>query len=203
MLLIFGFRIRFRDVSHHTFACPGCGADRQGILQEARRWFALFFIPIIPMGVIGRQVRCTTCNRTFRPEVLDHPTAAVVQDVAGNAVRAVSVLLVGAGDRGDAPLRAAAVANVARVAPGYDQATLDSDLGHLHPAQAPAYVEPLASELDLLARERLLTDFATVAAAGAEISPAQRDLLATVGGALGLTPPHVAGVIASVEGRSA
>ncbi|MFN8019473.1 MAG: hypothetical protein U0P45_15325 [Acidimicrobiales bacterium] len=200
MLLIFGFRLRFRDVSHHTFACPGCGADRQGILQEARRWFALFFIPIIPMGVVGRQVRCTTCNRTFRPDVLDHPTAATLHDVVANAVRAIVVLLVGAGDRTDERLRAAAVSTVARVVPSYDLATLDSDLGHLHPAQAPAYVEPLAAELDLVARERMLTDLAAVAAAGSPITPAQRELLATVGQALGLTPPHVAGVIASVEG---
>ena len=201
MLIIFGFRVRFRDVSHHTFFCPGCGGDREGLLQEARRWFALFFIPIIPMNVIGQQVRCTTCNRTYRPEVLDHPTTNALQTILANALRAVAVLMVAAGDRTDPRLREQAVSVVRQGVPDYDDATLESDLGHLHPAQAPAYVAPLADGLELAGREQLLADLVRVAQPSGGCNPEQRDLIGSVGQALGLTPAHVAGIVTTVEAR--
>lgn len=197
MLIIFGFRVRTKDVEHLVFFCPGCGGDRQGARQVLRRWFALFFIPIIPLNVLGEVVRCSTCGRTYRPEVLHRPTTAVLGQSLDNAIRALTVMVVAVGDRTSPALRAKAVEAVGSVAPGYTDDTLTSDLGVLDPAMAPQYVAPLAEGLAPAGAERFLGDLVRVASAAGPMGGAQRALIDTAGRELGLSTAHIAGIVAT------
>lgn len=192
-----GTKIRTKVLRALVFACPTCRVDRDGVLLGLRRWFTIFFLPVIPMGQAGQVVRCDTCGSTFDPAVLDQPTGATLAEVHHAAVRVLTALLVGAGDPGDGPLRQRAVASIGSVVAGYDDATLTADLQALDPAQAPHYVLPLADALDLGARERFLAELARVATADGAPTAGQRALLDEIGRALGLTPAHVAGVIAT------
>ncbi|MEZ5138438.1 MAG: hypothetical protein R2702_15730 [Acidimicrobiales bacterium] len=192
-----GTKVRTKVLQALLFACPHCRADRQGALVSLRRWFTLFFLPVIPLGELGRAVRCDTCGHTFDPAVLDLPTGAGLAQVRRDAVRVLAALLVGAGDPTAPALRASAVRTIGSLVDGYDDATLAADLEVLDPAQAPQYVAPLADGLDLGSKERLLGELAAVAGAAGPPTPDQRQLLERVGAALGLTPAHVAGVIAT------
>ncbi|MCB1040221.1 MAG: zinc-ribbon domain-containing protein [Acidimicrobiales bacterium] len=197
MLIIFGTKVRTKVLRALVFACPNCRTDRRGVVLLLRRWFTLFFIPIVPMAKIGEAVRCETCKGTFRTDVLGRPTAAETGEANTNAVRALSVLVVGAGDRADAGLRAHAVATVASLVPGYGDDTLTTDLPAIDPAHAAQYVRPLAESFDPGRSERFLADLVRIAAAGDEITPAQQALFDEVGRALGLSPAHIAGVVAT------
>jgi hypothetical protein len=203
VLLIFGVTIRFKQLSEHEFFCPTCGGDRRGVLELARRWFAVFFIPVIPMGELGQRVRCETCGSTFDPSVLDHPTTADLTVLMANAVRALTAMVVGSGPADSPALRAAAVASIRRHVPGYDPSTLTNDVLHLHPVHAGDYVAPLAGSLEPTGRERFLSEVVGVALAGGEITPAQRQLIDDAGRALGLTPTHVIGIITAAAAAPA
>ena len=203
MLLIFGTTIRFKHLAEQDFFCPSCGGDRRGVLEVARRWFSVFFLPIIPLGELGESVRCTTCGHRFERSVLDHPTTSDLTVLMANAVRAVTAMVVGAGPADVPALRAAAVRHIRRQVPGYDQATLANDIAHLHPVHATEYVAPLAGSLEPTGRERFLGDIVAVALAGGEITPTQRQLIDDAGRALGLTPTHVIGVIATAAAAPA
>src|ERR1700690_2211805 len=110
MLLIFGTRARAKAVSTGEFFCSHCGADRSYVLQEFRRWFTLFFVPLFPIGkVIGRNVKCSTCGTTFTVDVLNTPTSAAFSENLGGATRVAAVSMLAAGDRSNAPARAAAI----------------------------------------------------------------------------------------------
>lgn len=69
-MLIFGWRNRTKHLGGGTFHCPVCNAARQYEHVEARRWFTLFFVPIIPAKRLGEFVRCLTCKVTLDPVVL-------------------------------------------------------------------------------------------------------------------------------------
>jgi hypothetical protein len=75
-MLIFGWTVLFKTLDTGVFHCPCCGGDRQYRIQQARRWFTLFFIPLIPLGVVGEHVECTSCRTTFGSAVLRTPTQA-------------------------------------------------------------------------------------------------------------------------------
>ena len=48
MLIIFGLRVFYRTIAQGTFHCRRCGGDRPYRHRVGRRWFTLFFLPVIP-----------------------------------------------------------------------------------------------------------------------------------------------------------
>ncbi|CAN5600612.1 TerB family tellurite resistance protein [soil metagenome] len=198
MLIIFGFRIRFRTTGTTTFFCPRCGGDRQGDHRVARRWFTIFFIPIIPLNQVGELIECATCHTRYEPHVADQPTTASLSEVLGNAVRVLAAMVVRTGDPQDGAMRDAAVQLVRTVAADYDDATLTSDVMAVDPAFAQQYVGPLADGLQVAGKERLLTDLVRVALAAGTVTPDQRRVIDQAGRGLDLTPAHVTGIVSSV-----
>lgn len=198
MLVVFGFRIRFRTTATITFFCPRCGGDREGHLRVARRWFTCFFIPVLPLTQVGELVECTTCHTRYEPQVADQPTTALLSEILSNAVRVLAAMVVRTGDSSDARLRAAAIGLTRTVSSDYDDVTLASDVAAVETAAAEQYVAPLAEGLQTAGKERLLGGLVQVALAAGTITPDQRRLIDTVGRAMGLTPVHVTGIVSSV-----
>src|SRR3954464_3087245 len=86
-MLIFGFRSRAGVIGRGTFLCPHCGVDRSYSHKRMRRWFTLFFIPVIPLNVAGEFVECDTCRQGFKMIVLNTPTTATLQTELAWAIR--------------------------------------------------------------------------------------------------------------------
>jgi hypothetical protein len=70
LLIIFGFRVLYRTIGQGTFHCQRCGGDREYRHRVGRRWFTLFFIPVIPLNNLGEFVVCTTCKTRYQAGVL-------------------------------------------------------------------------------------------------------------------------------------
>lgn len=70
-MIIFGTRSRIKTLSEGSFYCPQCRAKRTYEHKEARRYFTLYFIPLIPLDSLGDFVECDFCHGTFKPEVLN------------------------------------------------------------------------------------------------------------------------------------
>lgn len=71
-MIIWGTRGLTSTVDEGTFHCPRCGPGKRFKLMVVKRWFTLYFIPIIPMGQAGRYVECKGCAGTFDPQVRDY-----------------------------------------------------------------------------------------------------------------------------------
>ena len=198
MLIIFGTKVRNKVIRTLVFFCPGCGGDRQGSLREARHWFTLFFIPVIPLKRIGEVVHCDTCQRLYPASVLERPTTSNIQEVLHDAIRAVTVMVVATGDAASPTLRARAVESIGSIVSGYTDETLTTDLQVLDPAHAPQYVAPLADGLAPAGRERFLSDVVRVAGSDGPLTADQRAVVDECGRALELSPAHVTGIVAII-----
>jgi hypothetical protein len=196
VFLIWGFRSRAKTMSEGTFFCPKCGADRGYVLQTIRRWFTLFFIPVAPIGkVLAEQVKCTTCNTCYRPAVLTTPTSA---QLTASMTTATRVAVVAAGNHDDHTARAAAVQTITEGGePGYDDAQLTNDLVHGDLGALPAYLAPLADGLTLPGKERFVWQVVSVARADGAVTAGERQVIDSIGAALGLSAAHVEGIVAS------
>ncbi len=77
-MIIFGTRVRRQELNAGEFYCPQCRAQEPYKHMRARNYFALYFIPIIPLGGGTEYVHCTHCNSDFELGVLNvrPPTAA-------------------------------------------------------------------------------------------------------------------------------
>ena len=89
MLLIFGVNVRYVPMEAGTFHCPDEGGDRGYTLLEARRWFTLFFIPLIRLGLLGHVVECDSCHRRYDQRTLHLPTSASMEHKIEVAARAL------------------------------------------------------------------------------------------------------------------
>lgn len=70
MIILFGWKVRWKTLGGGTFHCPVEGGARSYELREARRWFTVFFVPLIPLKVLGTQVHCQGCGTELAPAVL-------------------------------------------------------------------------------------------------------------------------------------
>ena len=198
MLLIFGFKVRFKTLAAIVFHCPTCGGDREGSHQVARRWFTLFWIPIIPLNQVGEVVTCNTCATRYDPEVTEMHTTSAIGEWFAVATRVVAAMLVRTGDADDPVLRQHALVTIRAVVDPYDEQTFANDVVSVDPAYAEQYTAPLNDSIAIEGKERLLADLTRVALAGGTITDDQRRVLDLAGRGLGLTPAHISGVVSSV-----
>lgn len=70
-LIIYGTRGVTSTQKSGQFHCPSCGPGKRYDHMQVRRFFTLYFIPLIPLDLLGEYVECRTCTGTFKKEVLD------------------------------------------------------------------------------------------------------------------------------------
>jgi zinc-ribbon family len=217
LLLIFGLRVFYRAVGQGVFHCQRCGGDREYRHRAGRRWFTLFFIPVIPLNRVGDHVQCTICGTRYRMDVLSLPTTAQMQEAlpAGMRAAAIAMLRAGGSSSGSARRRAIDAIKGAGVA-DYDDAALDADLsgaampGQYPPGQYPPgqnspgqnLAEPLnrlAIQLAIPAREWFLAEVVRIGLADGMLSDDERHTAREVAAQLGMTPAQARGVISMTE----
>jgi uncharacterized tellurite resistance protein B-like protein len=74
-LIIWGSRTIFSTQGTGQFLCPRCNQTRSYKLQTARRFFTLYFIPLIPLETLGEFVECQACRTQYKPVVLNYSQA--------------------------------------------------------------------------------------------------------------------------------
>lgn len=198
MFLVLGVRVRLKILDRGTFHCARCGGDRPYARVERRRWFAVFFVPVAPMGRGDVVVRCEACGTLFEEAALAAPTSDQRATTALAALRAVAMALV---VRADTPATVAALVRVLREAgvAGYGDTDLAWDRQSGAGARALDLVGTVAPTMPLPERERFLARAAAVGLADGIPILEVLSYLHQVGTALGLSRAHTEGVIAQAR----
>lgn len=198
-MLIFGLAVFFRTLSEGEFHCPNCGGDRRYRHRAARRWFTLFFLPVIPLTRLGEIVECGSCRTRFDPKVLRIPTAQQMAAALPAAMRAAAVAVLRVADPADEAARGRAIDAVRGYgATDYGEDALTEDLAVPLEELDPMVVQA-GTQLTVEAREWFLAQAVRIALADGAISDPERQMLYRVAGLLGMTPAHALGVIAATE----
>lgn len=100
MFIIFGTRGVTYTRERGSFYCPSCSTRQAFVRKGVRRFFTLFFIPVLPLDLLGEYIECQRCRETFKKEVLSYDpevdrlkAAAVTLAVFQTAIRRVMVLM--------------------------------------------------------------------------------------------------------------
>ena len=208
MIIFFGTRgiDKHKDSGH--FYCPACSDKRSYTHKEVKRWFTLYFIPVIPLGSAGEFVQCDYCNMAFEPKVLewdpDHDHKLFLAAFAG-AVKRVMAMAALADDRGEPPnfetsREIYGRATAFELQPGemeHEMSAAQTDgMGLAH------YVPPLMPRMDDPMKERLLLAAHEASMLRGMYSPGQRRLVDELGSLLQMTPAHVQGVLSQASYRA-
>ncbi|MFF1449632.1 TerB family tellurite resistance protein [Streptomyces sp. NPDC058274] len=212
---VLGIRTAWTTVGDGEFFCPGCGGDRNYQRLTGRRRFTVLGVPVLSRGDTGPVVECAACRRHFGADVLDHPTTTRFSAMLRDAVHTVALAVLAAG--GTCARAALETAAAAVRAAGFDDCTeeqldalveaLAADTGRIfgEPCGAGLAIElhealdPLAPHLAPTGREAILLQGARIALADGPYTPAERDVLATVGAALTICTDDVTRLLAAAR----
>ena len=203
-LIIFGTRGVTLTSNQGQFHCPDCGPSGYRH-RKVRRFFTLYFIPLIPLDVLGEYVECDKCKSTYKLAVLSHnpgaSDAAFEAEFLG-AVRRTMVLMCLADGRVDQQ----EVAMIQQVFGRIAKREISWQEVHAEIAAAQADGRPVAgflagsvaATLNDHGKELVVRAAFMVAAADGEFQEQERQLLADIGRALQMTPAHLNGVVESM-----
>jgi hypothetical protein len=65
MIIIFGYRRKWRKRSRGYFYCPNCRARRPGSQCSLNNYLTLFLLPVLPLGSSGECYECEACRKQF------------------------------------------------------------------------------------------------------------------------------------------
>lgn len=190
MFILFGFKVRGSTLGTGTFACPREGGDRDYERQQLRRWFTLFFIPLIPLNVVGEAIHCTSCGGDWEPGVLARPTTARLRDDLAGLVSLVAAALSGGG----AASMSAATDWV--LEHGGDVDRLDGT-APVDPLAIEDRAAALHGQVSTPGTERLVAAAMVVADADGAVDDRDLALLTALARGLGMTEAHFEGVLAT------
>jgi hypothetical protein len=199
VIIIWGLRIVWSTIATGVFYCRKCGGDRNYRHRTGRRFFTVFFIPIIPLNKVGEHVMCETCKTRYVTEVLKAPTAAQMQLAVTDGVRAMVVVMLQSGDANNVAARAKALQVVSGAGvPGYDEAALVADAARPGEEWRPAIVA-FGNQLKSEAKEWRLAELVRIALADGPMTELERTTAGGIAADLGMTPAQAVGVIALTE----
>jgi len=70
-MIVFGTRGVKSTIKSGDFHCPQCQQRRSYRHRKVRRFFTLYFIPLIPLGKASEYVECESCKASFISRILD------------------------------------------------------------------------------------------------------------------------------------
>ena len=79
MFFLFGVRTKSKPIKQIQYPCSKCSRTTVFTAMESKRWFTLFFIPVIPLGG-NFLIRCNLCGLTLKcsPELKEQITAKAI-----------------------------------------------------------------------------------------------------------------------------
>ncbi len=192
-LIIFGTRGVTSTADRGQFHCPDCGQSPYRH-QKVRRFFTLYFIPLIPLDTLGEYVECGQCNGTYKPGVLSYNPAAGRAEFEAQfhiAVRRTMVLMCLA----DGVVDPEEVAMIQRVYGQLVGREISAEEVHTEIAAAQADPRPvaqflagsMAGMLNDGGKQLVLKAAFMVAAADGDFADEEKALLADIGKALQMT----------------
>ena len=195
MFFIWGWTTRLKTLEEGVFYSPATGRDGPYRLVRARRWFTFFFIPLIPLKVVGTFVQCKRTQSFYDPRVLQRPTVAMLDEQLTAAVREIVVAVARADGDISTAERRLAIDIIDDYIKFYSDEDFERDLGWAVTGGLDDRLAFFADALSGQGKETLLTVAARMMTANGTVDDRARELVQSIGERLSMSPAHVRGVI--------
>lgn len=203
-MIIFGWRGITYVKNRGTFYCPQCNGEQAYERKRVRRFFTLYFIPVIPLSLAGEFIECRGCGGSFRENVLSYdPRAerAHAEVEFQRAMKRVMVQMMMADGRIEDSEIATICTIYASVA-GSDlsEADVRKEIGRVESAKI-GFADALAEMGKFLnedGKELVVKAAFMVAAADGVLKEEETSLLSQIAGGIGMTPAHFRGLMSDL-----
>lgn len=201
LLIIFGTRGVTYTIAQGRFRCPSCASERSFDHKRVRRFFTLYFIPLIPLDTLGEYVECEHCRDTFDPRVLtidpEKNENELVAEVAPAVKRVMVMVMLADGHVDDEELETIRQVYEKVAKRPIDRAEIDAEIRLVkHDRRGiRQYLASIVGKLNDPGKELVVKSAFFVAAADGKFTDEESAFLAELAGALEMSPSHFEGVV--------
>lgn len=207
IFVIFGTRGVTSTADRGWFHCPQCGGRQAFARKKVRRFFTLFFVPLIPLDRVGGYVECAMCSGTFDPTVLDHDPDATAREFEAlykMCVRELMVrMLLADGRVEESELEVIARAYPKLTGETIERERIEKEVERLSGdgGDPLGAVRASAPFLNDMGKEAMIRAAMLVAGADGELDDAEMSFLDELAEGLEISPAHLRGILAEEGGR--
>lgn len=206
-MIIFGTRGVKSTIQSGDFNCPQCARSMPYRHRKVKKFFTLYFIPLIPLGSAGEYVECNGCKGTFIPRVLSNAPAVDDEFMANyeRALRHTMVLIMLADgviedkekDTVLALLNKFGSTEISMLQLENYIKKVQSDNLEIH-----TYLKKICDSLNEHGKETILKCAFFVAAADGNVDDSELKLIQQMGDAMEMAPAHYKGVLNELTTKS-
>lgn len=206
-IIIFGTRGITSTKERGQFHCPQCRGDHPYVHKSVRRFFTLYFIPVIPLDRLGEYVECRQCQGTYHTDVLSYrPEDGAVQIqalfmVAMKQVMIAMLLADGVIDDEEIKELQATFEDLAGVEITEQDLREEIAVIQQEGSSAIEMISHLAPGLNDPGKEMVITAAYQIASADGNVDPCERQLIDELAVAMELSPAHLRGIMAGLESK--
>lgn len=204
-IIVYGtYGITYTKGAPGQFHCPQCAVTQGYRHRRVRRFFHIFFIPLIPLNLAGEYVECGQCKGTYKLEVLE-----MMKGIADGTKQASQTLPLSEGQRGVRRILALMLLADGRVEESElaaiieflryserrdvtrDEVLAEIEAARREPADVEAYCRKLMGFLNEQGKADVLKAAHVIASADGHVDPSEQRMLERIGVALGMRPQQV------------
>lgn len=204
-MIIFGTRGVTYTKQHGEFHCPQCNAPSPYKQKRVRRFFTLYFIPVIPLNLLGEYVECPSCRGTYRTDVLGYDPGAAAAEFEAEFHRGLKRVMIemlladGVVDDEEVKVARHIYQQVAGRELNMEEFRADIDAAGNDGEEVTQYLAAMAPLLNDAGKELIMKGAFLVSAADGEFQPEEQQLVAQWAQALGMSRAHVSGIISEFQ----
>jgi uncharacterized tellurite resistance protein B-like protein len=207
-LIIFGTRGVTWTKNNGQFDCPRCGPQSEFRHKTVRRFFTLYFIPVIPLDLLGEYIECSNCQGTYHTEILEYDSEAV----GANAARQVDAIFVvaikqvmiamlladGVIDDEEVKELQMIFEKVSGISVTEQDLREEIAVVQQQDSEALEIVQKLSPHLNDKGKELVISAAFNIAAADGHVDESETRFLKEIADAMELTPAHLNGLLAEL-----
>lgn len=200
-LIIFGTRGVTYGSEGGQFFCPDCEGKESYLHKKVRRFFTLYFIPVIPLDMLGEYIECQRCTSTYKTTILDYDPQQVADAEEAEfhkAMRRVLVLMMLA----DGVIEESEIEAIQTILGKLEdreltRAEVEAEIASAQreSSDIKAYCKGMAGYLNDSGREMVVKAAILVAGADGKVEDSERDALAGIAAALNMSRAHFTGIL--------
>ena len=207
-MIIFGTRGVTYSAGNGDFYCPTCHDQQPYKHKRVRRFFTLYFVPLIPLNVQGEYIECGQCQGSYRLEVLDFDPEAGAAEFEAEFHRAIKRVMVemmladGVVDAEEVAVIKDIYKQLAGTEISEDDVRAEIVEAETRTGDVTAALAEMAGNLNDSGKEMVVKAAFMVAAADGEFQEEEKKLIGSIGESLEMSPAHMNGVISSMMQES-
>jgi len=203
-MIIFGTRGVTYNQEKGDFFCPVCRARCAFKHKRVRRFFTLYFIPCIPLDLLGEYLECQDCDGTFDLAVRDYDPREKQRRFEAQFHKAIRETMVQM-TIADGVVEDSEIETMREIYEGITSQSLDAsalreECASATPRDIAEVVGDYAATLNEHGKEMVLNAAVQVAASDGDFADEEQALAMDIAKALEMSNAHAKGVITEVLG---